>query len=152
MAAALIGIGIAIGVAIERDGDEHTAAEPLMAAQIGDAGNGRRLFTEYGCASCHSYAKRGGEDGPALDFMRGRLGATDIADMAGRIWNHLPAMERFFEEEGIPFPIFKGHEMADMIAYLHGGGPPPRVRKGEMHVEGARDMRGDRARDMHGEE
>ena len=39
--------------------------------------------------------------------------------MSGRIWNHVPAMLPHFQEEGIPFPIFSGFEMADLIAYLH---------------------------------
>jgi mono/diheme cytochrome c family protein len=28
-----------------------------------------------------------------------------------------------FKEEGVPFPTFKRNQMADLIAYLHGGGP-----------------------------
>lgn len=45
-------------------------------------------------------------------------------------------MERFFKEEKIPFPTFKGEQMNDLIAYLHGGGPAPMVGKehmGEKH-------------------
>jgi hypothetical protein len=68
--------------------------------------------------------------------MRGKLAAEDIANMSGQIWNHLPAMERFFKEEDIPFPSFSGDEMADLLAYLHGGGPPPEVR--EAHMEDGR--------------
>jgi hypothetical protein len=49
--------------------------------------------------------------------------------MSGTIWNHVPLMVHHFEEEGIPYPSFSANEMADLIAYLHGGGPPPAVPK-----------------------
>lgn len=39
--------------------------------------------------------------------------------MSGLIWNHVPTMLRFFEQEGAPFPTFAEYEMSDLIAYLH---------------------------------
>lgn len=131
----LVGIGVVIGVLV-KGGEDHTASEALAAKEIGSVSEGRELFVEYGCAACHSYKGKGGSDAPALDFMKGRMSAADIADMSGRIWNHLPAMEIFFKEENIPFPTFKGHQMADLIAYLHGGGPAPDVSKMEMGEHG----------------
>ena len=47
-----------------------------------------------------------------------------IAGMSGTIWNHLPAMLPAFREEGIPYPSISPDEMADLIAYLHGGSTP----------------------------
>ncbi len=38
---------------------------------------GRRLFVETGCATCHQLGGMGGEVGPSLDGIRGRLGALD---------------------------------------------------------------------------
>jgi len=55
--------------------------------------------------------------------MTGHLSARGIANMSGDIWNHVPQMIHHFEEEGIPFPSFSDEEMADLIAYLHGGAP-----------------------------
>jgi len=55
--------------------------------------------------------------------MRGHMSAREIADMSGQIWNHVPQMLSHFEEEGIAFPTFSDEEMADLIAYLHGGAP-----------------------------
>lgn len=77
---------------------------------------------------CHSFEGRGGTDAPPLDAMKGELTATDVADMSGTLWNHLPMMRAAFAEEHIPFPTFTGRQMADLIAYLHGGGPPPEVK------------------------
>lgn len=102
------------------------ASSPLEPSSIGDAARGRQLFVSKGCSMCHSYEGRGGTDAPPLDSMKGELAATDVANMSGTIWNHVPTMKAGFAEEGIPFPTFKSDEMADLIAYLHGGGPPPK--------------------------
>ncbi|HSI79172.1 MAG TPA: c-type cytochrome [Solirubrobacterales bacterium] len=134
-AAILVALGVVIGVvAAGDDEEEHTAGEALEASEIGDPTSGRELFVSQGCSMCHQFQGRGGTDGPALDFMTGRLAATDIAGMSGTIWNHLPAMEKAFLQEDIPFPTFGPGEMEDLIAYLHGGGPPPDVE--EVHEEG----------------
>lgn len=132
-AAALVGVGGLIGIAVAGEEDtKHTAAEPLKATGIGNPEVGRHLFVSQRCSACHSFQGRGGSDAPPLDFMKGKLAAKDIANMSGRIWNHVPAMARFYKEEDIPFPAFRGNEMADLIAYLHGGGPPPNVSKARM--------------------
>ncbi len=132
-AAALVGAGGVVGVVASGGGEtKHTATEPLSAgaSAIGDAAIGRQLFVSQHCADCHSYEGRGGSDAPPLDLMKGKLTAKDVANMSGTIWNHEPAMIARFKEEHIPFPTFSGNEMADLIAYLHGGGPPPDVKKG----------------------
>ena len=138
-AAVLVGIGGVVGIAVAGGDDEpqHNAAEPLTATNIGSPDVGRHLFVSKRCSACHSFEGRGGSDAPPLDFMKGRMSATDVAQMSGDIWNHTPEMVRFFKEEGIPFPAFTGTEMADLIAYLHGGGPPPEVR--ETHMEEPRE-------------
>ena len=124
--AILVGIGLVIGIAIESGNDDNgSESGALKASSIGNAAVGRHLFVTEHCSDCHSFERRGGSDGPPLDYMRGQLAAKDLADMTGQIWNHLPAMERALKEEKIPFPIFSKDEMADLIAYLHGGGPPP---------------------------
>jgi len=133
-AVALVGVGVLLGVLVEGD-DDSTSSGELQARSIGDPIRGRELFVGQGCVMCHTYEGRGGTDAPNLDFMRGRLSATDIADMSGTIWNHVPVMEAAFAAEDIPFPTFKKNQMADLIAYLHGGGPPPDVPEGAMHEE-----------------
>jgi mono/diheme cytochrome c family protein len=105
----------------------HMGSPNLSVSQIGNATAGRMLFVSKGCADCHSYAGKGGSDAPPLDMMRGHLSATEIADMSGQIWNHLPQMLHHFKEEGLRVPTFPAGQMADLIAYLHSGqgGPPP---------------------------
>lgn len=108
----------------------HMGGPNLPIAQIGDPARGARLWQSKRCADCHSYAGRGGEDAPALDYMRGHMSAREIADMSGQVWDHLPAMLSHFREEKIPLPTFTQGEMADLIAFLHSGkgakaGAPP---------------------------
>jgi len=108
----------------------HMGGPNLAIAQIGDPARGARLWQSKRCSDCHSYAGRGGEDAPALDYMRGHMSAREIADMSGQIWDHLPAMLPHFREEKIPVPTFTQGEMADLIAFLHSGegakaGTPP---------------------------
>jgi mono/diheme cytochrome c family protein len=127
--AILVGLGLVTGVAIESGNDnDNSSTAALKASSIGNASVGRHLFVTQHCSDCHSYLGKGGEDAPPLDYMRGHLAANDIADMSGQIWNHLPAMERALSEEKIPFPTFSKDEMADLIAYLHGGGLPPDLK------------------------
>lgn len=134
-AMALFGTGLLVGVLIEGGGSE-TAAETVEAEQIGNPIDGRRLFVTQGCSMCHTYEGRGGTDAPDLDFMRGKMTVNDIANMSGLIWDHLPTMKAAFEEEEIPFPEFTGNQMASLIAYLHGGGPPPEVKTGTQQKQG----------------
>ncbi len=108
----------------------HMGGANLAIAQIGDPARGARLWQSKRCADCHSYAGRGGEDAPALDYMRGHMSAREIADMSGQIWDHLPAMLPHFREEQIPVPTFTQGEMADLIAFLHSG---KGAKKGAAH-------------------
>jgi hypothetical protein len=115
----------------------HSGGANLAVADIGDAALGRALFVSKGCSDCHSYLGKGGSDAPALDFMRGHLSANEIANMSGRIWDHLPQMLPHFKEEGIPVPTFGGDQMANLIAYLHSGqGGAPAVKAGMNMSEG----------------
>ncbi len=99
----------------------HMGGQNLLVSQVGNPARGAQLWQSKHCSDCHSYAGRGGEDAPPLDFMRGHLSGREIADMSGQIWNHVPEMLHHFKEEGIPFPTFTQGQMADLIAFLHSG-------------------------------
>lgn len=135
-------IGWAIGNSSSSDASAqapagHAGGANLSVAEIGNAAVGRKLIVSKGCTDCHSYAGAGGSDAPPLDYMQGHLSGTEIANMSGRIWNHLPLMLAHFKAEGIPVPTFEGNEMADLIAYLHSGegGAPEMMGKGMMGGE-----------------
>jgi mono/diheme cytochrome c family protein len=101
----------------------HVGGPNLAVSAIGDQAKGAELFESKGCSDCHSFNGQGGEDAPPLDSMMGHLSAREIANMSGDIWNHVPQMIHHFKEEGLTFPTFSDEEMADLIAYLHGGAP-----------------------------
>jgi hypothetical protein len=119
-------VGLVVGAllvdAAGSDGDKNDAElTSVPVAAIGNAAHGRDLWQTRGCTMCHSYGGRGGTDAPALDFMQGDLSVHAIAGMSGTIWDHTPHMTAAFREEKVPFPTIAPDEMADIIAYLHGG-------------------------------
>ncbi len=101
----------------------HQGGANLSVSAIGSPTKGQALFDSNRCSDCHSYAGHGGSDAPPLDYMRGHLSAREIAGMVGTIWDHLPNMLPHFKKEGVPLPSFTRGQMADLIAYLHGGPP-----------------------------
>ncbi len=83
-------------------------------AQTADVEQGRALFAEKHCARCH--LSRGQEGvGPPFDELRRPQGAWELA---GRLWNHAPAMFTALNEKGIEWPQISTAEMAALMAYL----------------------------------
>jgi mono/diheme cytochrome c family protein len=74
----------------------------------GDRGAGKRLFTEKGCAECHS---------PSFSPNQSAALASPTALMAA-MWNHAPVMESLVKEKRLPWPMFQGNEMRDLVEYL----------------------------------
>ena len=87
----------------------------VVAAQSrGDAARGEATFSAKQCVRCH----RPGSArtiGPGLDQLRRKQGAWELA---GRMWNHAPAMFTVLTQEGIAWPEISADEMADLMAYL----------------------------------
>jgi mono/diheme cytochrome c family protein len=80
-----------------------------------DPARGRAVFTSKGCGSCHAISGEGGTVGPDLARSEAVLSAVEAARL---MWNHAPFMETRMKERGIPWPLFEGNEMADLLAYL----------------------------------
>jgi mono/diheme cytochrome c family protein len=79
--------------------------------------NGKSLFIEKGCSSCHSVGGEGGREGPDLGPQREV--PPSLVQFAGLMWNHSPQMLAQMEKKGISRPQFAEREMADLIAYLY---------------------------------
>jgi cytochrome c551/c552 len=80
----------------------------------GDAERGRAVFASKQCAHCH--VRRGERGvGPALEVLRRSQGAFELA---GRLWNHAPAMFTVLAQEAIRWPQIDATEMADLMAYF----------------------------------
>ena len=76
--------------------------------------HGRSLFTAKNCVRCHLPAGQQGV-GPTLDRLARPQGAFELA---GRLFNHAPAMFATLKQEGIEWPQIAPAEMADLMAYL----------------------------------
>lgn len=84
----------------------------------GSPNRGRKLFSDKGCMRCHAIRGRGGKVGP--DLGRGTATQTrSMAELAGKLWNHEPAMWKKMQEKKVTFIKFSSEEMADLVAYLY---------------------------------
>jgi mono/diheme cytochrome c family protein len=86
------------------------------AAPAGDAENGKKIFTSYGCYQCHNYAAHGGGAGP-------RLAPKPIP---------FPAFTRQVRKPVNEMPPYTGKvvsdkELADIYAFLLTIPEPPAV-------------------------
>ena len=75
-------------------------ASPARAEPPGDAARGSRVFASKQCASCHRPSGQPGV-GPALERLRHPQGAYELA---GRLWNHAPAMFTGLTQERLEWP------------------------------------------------
>lgn len=103
-----LGLGAGLACAV-------LAAAPPLAAQLqGDAERGRSVFSVKQCVRCHA---AGGEKlvGPPVEQLKRPQGAYELA---GRLWNHAPAMFATLRQEGYAWPEIGAAEMADLMAYL----------------------------------
>jgi mono/diheme cytochrome c family protein len=81
----------------------------------GDPDRGQRLFQTKGCGQCHGVFGDGGEIAP--DLGREELQGS-VTQIAGRMWNHWPAMEEAMQALDLPLPTFREGELADLLAYV----------------------------------
>ena len=101
----------------------------------GDAERGQRLFESKQCARCHAPREARGV-GPPLETLRRPQGAYELA---GRLWNHAPAMLTVLSAEGMQWPDIPVAEMADLMAYLGADAardPAPDARTGQWLLVG----------------
>jgi mono/diheme cytochrome c family protein len=101
-------------------------------AQDADAARGEQLFATKQCVRCH----RAGGEGPPLERLRRPQGAYELA---GRMWNHAPAMFTVLKIEGLEWPRLDSREMADLMAYLQADparDPPVDRRRGQLLLVG----------------
>jgi mono/diheme cytochrome c family protein len=83
--------------------------------QAGDPRNGVIIATNKGCLNCHGlYGERGKVAG---DLTAAPAIATPAGVLSG-LWNHTFISDPRSERERTPWPVFRGEEMADLVAYL----------------------------------
>lgn len=95
----------------------------------GDARRGLAVYKEKRCGTCHALRGVGEKVGPDLAMVE-KLD-TSLEVITG-MWNHAATMEEVMVGANVAWPILKGGEMADLIAYLlqaRGGAPRPAAAK-----------------------
>jgi cytochrome c551/c552 len=106
------------------------ATAPVDAQTTGDPARGRAVFEAKGCVRCHVPRGETGE-GPPLEELRRPQGAYELA---GRFWNHAPAMFTTLLGRGVAWPEIGEAEMADLMAYLRADparDPAPSLFRGQ---------------------
>jgi len=85
-----------------------------VSVRSGDADRGRALFSSKGCPRCHGPGRSPGA-APGLEELRRPQGEFELA---GRLWNHVPAMFGSQAAMGVEWPTLGASEMGDLMAYL----------------------------------
>ncbi|MCP4247017.1 MAG: c-type cytochrome [bacterium] len=75
----------------------------------GSVTDGRRLFLEKKCDSCHP--------GRGPDLREADL-PTSVGSLAASMWNHSPAMTRVMREQDVARQEITPQELADVLAYV----------------------------------
>jgi mono/diheme cytochrome c family protein len=78
-----------------------------------DPAAGEKIFAEL-CQGCHTGTSTG--VGPNLKERLATIGSD--ADIAGRMWNHIPAMTQAAKKHKVELPRLSAREMADLFSYL----------------------------------
>ena len=96
---------------------------------------GRIVFEEKQCISCHSVGGLGGTAGP--DLSRDYFFGSGL-ELASILWNHTPAMNRKFRQLRMDRPKLSEKEMLDLLGflyYLRYLGEPGSVSSGKRLIE-----------------
>ena len=82
----------------------------------GNPVEGKKIFDKKNCVSCHTLKKNSksvGHNLREIDFKK------SVSEIAGIMWNHSFIMYDLIKKKSLEWPLFKGEEMADLIAYLY---------------------------------
>ncbi len=77
---------------------------------------GAKIFEEKNCVICHSVGP-GGRDGSVGPNL-GRMRNVSTITLTQSIWNHGPQMMQKMRDYGFSWPVLKGTDMNDIVAYL----------------------------------
>ena len=92
------------------------SARVLLSVDLPDGPSaGARLFSQKGCARCHSIDGKGSRVGPDLGGM---VLLGNALELTGAFWNHAPVMGARMKELGVTRPTVTAAEMADLVAFL----------------------------------
>jgi len=85
-----------------------------------DPKEGRRVFSDKRCITCHQVGGSGGVRGPSLDSL-GQYNSPIF--LAAAMWNHGPSMTEAMRAAGITRPNFTQAELQNLIAFIKSASP-----------------------------
>ncbi len=100
------------------NGADHEPMPAMMAMPMMNAERGMKLYAEKGCVACHAVNGVGGHDATSLD-AHDMEGMMNPFDFAAKMWRMAPYMIAAQEEAFGEQITFNGHELADIIAFVH---------------------------------
>lgn len=80
----------------------------------GDSYNGQKLIKDR-CMPCHKFGGNGGDIGPEFDKSTRYQSSIQFIES---MWNHGPDMMEMFSKYKIKRPVFRGDDIADVLAAL----------------------------------
>jgi len=89
----------------------------------GSAERGRAVYSAARCVSCHEAVTGGKRAAPSLTGGEPRFGSS--LQVVASMWNHGAKMEQMMEASNVAWPVLRGTEMADLIAYLFASSNKP---------------------------
>lgn len=81
----------------------------------GDAGRGRKAFTEKHCAECHAVGRSSATAGPPVKQWRS---VSDPIALVDHMWNHVPRMKAEFAKRNLKWPEVTSQDLTDILVYL----------------------------------
>ena len=82
----------------------------------GNSQRGLAVYREARCATCHESVVGGKRVAPSLTSEGGAPRSS--LEIVASMWNHGAQMEQVMAQANVAWPTLRGHEMADLIAYL----------------------------------
>ena len=94
---------------------------------------GRLVFQQKDCGTCHGPNGAGGSDAPGL--RAGGATVSSLPQLVTAMWNHAPRMWQAMEQQKLSYPNFTYEETARLLSYLYmsaysdSGGDPDAGKK-----------------------
>src|SRR5262249_42867496 len=92
----------------------------------GDAGRGKRVFSERGCRSCHGLAEAIEPGAPPVSRWES---LADPIALAAEMWNHAPRMLAAAGAKRVQWPRLTAQDLTDLLVYLRNA-PAARQKPG----------------------